>query len=214
MSSHYLPADINFYKNIIITKETVIDLKGATYQAEKIKVKQGHPLADRIAELLPQCKNFLQHKRRGHSLSAEEAVRKTISEKYNAECNRETIEFNGIRYFPDCLLSKRGITYYFEIKSTTLGLDREKAECLRKIAGLQSLRLASVVALTKGVEVLPKIALGQFNVIERESGKVMLKRVIIYRVGMVDTFEVDNELAVWLYKLIESERAEVRTLLS
>jgi len=214
MSSHYQLADTNFYKNIVTTKETVIDLKGATYQAKKIKVKQGHPLANRIAELLPQCKNFLQHKRRGHLLSAEEAVRRTISEKYGAECNTEMIEFNGIRYSPDCLLSKQGITYYFEIKSTTLGLDSEKAECLRKIAGLQSLRLASVVALTRGVKVLPKIALGQFNVIERESGKVMLKRVIIYRVGLVDTFEVDSELAVRLYKLIEGERAEVRALLS
>jgi hypothetical protein len=37
-----------------------------------------------------------------------------------------------------------------EIKSTTLGLDREKAESLSKIAGLQSLRLALVVALTRG----------------------------------------------------------------
>jgi hypothetical protein len=214
MSSHYQLADTDFYKNIVITKETVIGLKGATYQAEKIKVKQGHPLANRIAELLPQCKNFLQHKRRGHSLSAEKAVRKTISKKYGAKCSRKVIEFNGVKYFPDCLLSKQGITYYFEIKSTTLGLDREKAECLRKIAGLQSLRLASVVALTKGVKVLPKIALGQFNVIERESNKVMLKRVIIYRVGFVDTFEVDSELAIWLYKLIEGERAEVRALLS
>jgi hypothetical protein len=57
MSSHYQPANINFYKNIVITKETVIDLKGTTYQVEKIRVKQGYPLANRIAELLPQYKN-------------------------------------------------------------------------------------------------------------------------------------------------------------
>jgi hypothetical protein len=112
MSSHYQPANINFYKNIVITKETVIDLKGTTYQVEKIRVKQGYPLANRIAELLPQYKNFLQHKHRGHSLSAEKPARKTISKKYGVECSREAIEFNGVRYFPDCLLSKQGITCY------------------------------------------------------------------------------------------------------
>lgn len=212
-SLHNTVDSSSLYDKIKTKEEDVIDLKGATYYAKKVKVKQGHPLANRIAKLLPQCKGFLHHNCKGFLLSIEDAVQKVISEKYGAECDKTAIEFNGMKYYPDCILSKRGITYSFEIKSTTSGLDNEKGKCLRKIAGLQALRLASVTVLTRGEKVLPKVALGQFTVVEREIGKVVLRRVIIYRVSFEDTFEVDSELAVRLYQLIEGRGVAVKALL-
>jgi len=170
------------------------------YYAEKVQIKNKHPLNNLFDKILPECRKSTRCPE--YTWSAESAILQILERNgYEGLKKKQKIIYNNIPYCPDAVKinppDSNKPNYLIEVKSTKAKRGSNTYHCLVKKGALQSLRnAAAYVKSGKVREILPKLAIGTYVIIEKvqkenEKVAITLQDIQICGIGWKGSFKID-----------------------
>jgi hypothetical protein len=201
---------------IFLEKEEVIrPYYNQIYSAELVQVKKSK-LNVTFSKYLPECVRIFRNSNRasGYSISAENAVKSILTQKYHTIQNLE-IEFDSKHFYPDGVVidpnNPKKAKYLLEIKTTLSksiqNKTKRRSNCLISFAALQALRNSSALILSNMVdEVFPEAVLGEYEIISHKPSDkkipIIIDRIWIYKIRVCNSYILDKDLAPLIYRYL------------